>query len=107
MTTIQDWLNVEVRCTAGQQNDPTGTCTRHTSHHWCIHCEGFYGVPHDGRCHTAAVRRDMHIIGVGTPSPGRCACRYCKTWEESGYEAAEARFRGMASTNNYSKKDDL
>lgn len=75
-------------CTAGQRVHPVG-CERHQAHHWCNWCEGWFGVPHDNRCHTAEVRQDKNIPGVGRPMPGQCACRYCKTLAKSGHAKAE------------------
>lgn len=52
-------------------------CTRHHTHYWCDACDGWYGVPHDGRCHTAD---PFNLIPGHTsgPEPG-CACRACRT----------------------------
>lgn len=84
----------EIRCTAGQAIKPTD-CERHNEHYWCEWCVGYFGVPHNGRCHTAEVRSDFHIVGIGSPSPGQCACSYCRTWRNDGYRVAEEMWRGL------------
>jgi hypothetical protein len=78
----------EIRCQAGQPTEPTD-CERHTAHHYCPDCTGWFGIPHDGRCHSAEVRQDRAIPGVGRPMPNSCACTYCRTWKFLGYSAAE------------------
>lgn len=62
------------RCEAGQTTEPTD-CERHPTHHWCQWCEGWYGVTHDGFCHTAKIRTTSRKYV--SPQPG-CACRYCQ-----------------------------
>ncbi len=80
----------EKRCEAGQRDEPTD-CDRHPTHHWCEWCEGWYGVPHEGRCHTAKARKNTK--DSGRPSH-QCACRYCRTLAKHGYQFTEQLFRG-------------
>ena len=64
----------EFRCTAGQTPEPSG-CERHSSHHYCKTCEGWYGVPHD-RIHEGVNKHPRWDMD--------CACRPCR-------DAARAR----------------
>lgn len=62
-------------CETGQTAEPVG-CERHSTHHYCKTCEGWYSVPHTG----------MHSGRRKHPQTdwGRyCACRPCVQWREA------------------------
>jgi len=63
----------EHRCKPGRKTVDR-RCTWHSEHFWCKDCEGYYGVAHDGECHTA--RKGRGGVINGHPSPA-CACRWC------------------------------
>lgn len=62
-------------CETGQTAEPVG-CQRHSTHHYCGTCEGWYGVPHTGM-HTG---RNPH---PHTSWGQYCACRPCVQWREA------------------------
>ena len=83
---------MEARCTAGQLDEPTD-CERHPHHYWCEWCEGWYGVPHHGLCHTALARRTTRKFVRPQPT---CACRFCQWVDKLGYEFTIQAVRGDA-----------
>lgn len=64
---------MEWQCEPGQLDKPVG-CERHSDHHWCKTCDGYYGVPHTG-IHEG---RDAHPNQFAGDFR-QCACRPCKT----------------------------
>jgi hypothetical protein len=88
----------EIRCVAGQTDYPSD-CTRHSSHHWCEACAGYFGIPHYEhkvwRCHSGIV---MHDPKTWERPSGHCACTFCRTVALIGFEAAYTAFRTSALT---------
>lgn len=64
---------IEWSCDAGQPVEPYG-CERHSEHHWCDTCRGFYGVPHDG------IHDGPNAHPRGPSDAEQCACRPCKDY---------------------------
>lgn len=62
----------EIRCEPGETTYPTN-CERHSEHHWCNTCEGYYGVPHDGGIHEGPFAHPNQFSDFR-----QCACRKCK-----------------------------
>ena len=69
------------QCVAGQRTAPRD-CDRHSAHHWCGTCVGFYGVPHTG------IHEGHTAHPFGTSLTDQCACRPCK--QASGREPVES-----------------
>jgi len=65
----------EKRCTAGQTERPDD-CTWHHTHHWCVFCEGWYGVPHT-RVHDGPNRHPQSPWEAE-----QCACRPCREYTQ-------------------------
>lgn len=61
----------EIRCEPGEQTYPRD-CERHSEHHWCGVCAGYYGVPHDG-IHTGPNPHPNQF----TYRVDGCVCRVC------------------------------
>jgi hypothetical protein len=66
------------RCNPGEPRDPSLWCRRHSGHHYCETCLGWYGVPHD-IVHGDSPHSYPHPRGTLS---GQCACRPCRVYRE-------------------------